>query len=52
MRRAALRLGEVEHQMRQLTQDSRVRGATGAGAERLIPTPTLMTAIEDARRYK
>ena len=38
--------------MRQLTLDSGVRGATEAGAERLLPKPTLMTAIEDARRYK
>lgn len=39
VREAALRLGISERRVRQLARDGRVRGATKAGAEWLIPTP-------------
>ncbi len=38
-REAAIRLGVSERRMRKLVRDGRVRGATKAGAEWLIPTP-------------
>ena len=38
-RQAALQLGVSERRVRQLARDGRVRGATKAGAEWLIPTP-------------
>ena len=39
VREAATRLGVSERRMRKLARDGRVRGATKAGAEWLIPTP-------------
>ncbi|MCY3660940.1 MAG: helix-turn-helix domain-containing protein [Caldilineaceae bacterium] len=39
VREAAMRLGISERRVRQLARDGRVRGATKAGAEWLIPTP-------------
>lgn len=39
VRGAAARLGVSERRVRKLAQDGRVRGATKAGAEWLIPTP-------------
>ena len=39
IRQAALRLGVSERRVRQLAGEGRVRGATKAGAEWLIPTP-------------
>ena len=36
---AAIRLGVSERRVRKLARDGRVRGATKAGAEWLIPTP-------------
>ena len=39
VREAAARLGMSEHRVRQLARDGRIRGATKAGAEWLIPTP-------------
>ena len=38
-REAAIRLGVSERRVRQLARDGRMRGATKAGAEWLIPTP-------------
>ena len=38
-REAAVRLGGSERRMRQLARDGRVRGATKAGVEWLIPIP-------------
>ena len=39
VREAAIRLGVSERRVRKLARDGRVRGATKAGAEWLIPTP-------------
>ena len=39
VREAAIRLGVSERRVRKLALDGRVRGATKAGAEWLIPTP-------------
>ncbi len=39
VREAAVRLGISERRVRQLARDGRMRGATKAGAEWLIPTP-------------
>lgn len=39
VREAAVRLGVSERRVRQLARDGRMRGATKAGAEWLIPTP-------------
>lgn len=39
VREAAVRLGVSERRVRQLASDGRMRGATKAGAEWLIPTP-------------
>lgn len=39
VREVAMRLGISERRVRQLARDGRVRGATKAGAEWLIPTP-------------
>ena len=39
VRQAAVRLGISERRVRQLARDGRLRGATKAGAEWLIPTP-------------
>ena len=39
VREAAIRLGVSERRVRQLAREGRVRGATKAGAEWLIPTP-------------
>lgn len=39
VREAAMRLGISERRVRQLARDGRVRGATKAGAEWLIPIP-------------
>ena len=39
VREAAIRLGVSERRIRQLARDGRMRGATKAGAEWLIPTP-------------
>jgi excisionase family DNA binding protein len=39
VKEAALRLGVSERRVRKLVRDGRVRGATKAGAEWLIPTP-------------
>ena len=39
VRQAAIRLGISDRRVRQLARDGRVRGATKAGAEWLIPTP-------------
>lgn len=43
VREAAVRLGVSERRVRQLARDGRMRGATKAGAEWLIPTPVEMT---------
>ena len=40
VREAAARLGISERRVRKLASDDRLRGATKAGAEWLIPTPT------------
>ena len=42
VREAAIRLGVSERRVRKLARDGRVRGATKAGAEWLIPTPVEM----------
>ncbi len=39
VRQAAVRLGVSERRVRKLARDGRVRGATKAGGEWLIPTP-------------
>lgn len=39
VREAAIRLGISERRVRQLAREGRVRGATKAGAEWMIPTP-------------
>ena len=39
VREAAVRLGVSERRVRKLARDGRLRGATKAGAEWLIPTP-------------
>ena len=39
IREAAIRLGISERRVRKLARDGRVRGATKAGSEWLIPTP-------------
>ena len=39
VKQAAIRLGVSERRVRKLAHDGRVRGATKAGAEWLIPTP-------------
>ena len=39
VKEAAFRLGVSERRVRQLARDGRMRGATKAGAEWLIPTP-------------
>lgn len=39
VRQAAIRLGVSERRVRKLARDGRVRGATKAGGEWLIPTP-------------
>ncbi len=39
VREAAVRLGVSDRRVRKLAQDGRMRGATKAGAEWLIPTP-------------
>ena len=39
VKQAALRLGVSERRVRKLARDGRLRGATKAGAEWLIPTP-------------
>ena len=39
VKQAALRLGVSERRVRKLARDGRMRGATKAGAEWLIPTP-------------
>ena len=39
VKEAAIRLGLSERRVRKLVRDGRVRGATKAGAEWLIPTP-------------
>ena len=39
IREAAIRLGVSERRVRKLARDGRVRGATKAGSEWLIPTP-------------
>ena len=39
MKQAAIRLGVSERRVRQLARDGRVKGATKAGAEWLIPMP-------------
>ena len=43
VREAAVRLGVSERRVRQLARDGRMRGATKAGAEWLIPTPVEVT---------
>ena len=43
VREAALRLGVSERRVRKLARDGRVRGATKAGGEWLIPTPVEVT---------
>ena len=43
VREAALRLGVSERRVRKLAHDGRVRGATKAGGEWLIPTPVEVT---------
>ncbi len=43
VREAASRLGVSERRVRKLARDGRVRGATKAGAEWLIPTPVEVT---------
>ena len=43
VREAAIRLGVSERRVRKLARDGRVRGATKAGADWLIPTPVEVT---------
>ncbi len=43
VKEAATRLGVSERRVRQLARNGRVRGATKAGAEWLIPTPVEVT---------
>ena len=43
VREAASRLGVSERRVRKLARDGRVRGATKAGADWLIPTPVEVT---------
>ena len=43
VREAAVRLGVSERRVRKLARDGRVRGATKAGADWLIPTPVEVT---------
>ena len=44
VRQAAIRLGVSERRVRKLARDGRVRGATKAGGEWLIPTPVEVIA--------